>query len=853
MLENCQQSFVFNMEIGVQIRNFVAENQEPVKSNYLDELNDVQREAVLCTEGPVMIVAGAGSGKTRVLTYRIAHLLTKGVDPFNILALTFTNKAAKSMKERIGKIVSESEARNLWMGTFHSVFARILRAEANKLGYPTNFTIYDTEDSKGLIKDILKELGLDEKVYKPNLVYSRISAAKNNLIPPGAYSNNKSIMEEDRQSGKPKIADIYLKYSRRCFKSGAMDFDDLLFNTNVLLRDFPDLLYKYQNKFKYIMVDEYQDTNFSQYVIVKQLAARFENICVVGDDAQSIYAFRGANIQNILNFEKDYPDLHTFKLEQNYRSTQNIVKAANSIIAKNTEQIDKNVWTSNAEGERIILNKANTDNEEGQIVARTIFETKMNKQAHNKEFAILYRTNAQSRSMEEGLRKMNIPYRIYGGLSFYQRKEVKDLLAYFRLAINPNDEESLKRVINYPARGIGDTTIQKIITASADHDVSAWTVLENLGEFNLSLNAGTQAKINDFVTMIKSFSVMINTQNAYDLGMNIANSCGLLRELYTDKSPEGVSRYENVQELLNGLKEFSENGRPEIVLPEDADIVPEEIAAILPEPVKSAEPDLLSVLDDTETPEEGTEETLAADDAPVLKRLSDFMQDIALLTDSDKKNEEDGGDRISLMTIHAAKGLEFPYVFIVGLEENLFPSQMALNSRTELEEERRLFYVALTRAEKQAFMSYSTTRYRWGNLIACEPSRFIEEIEDQFIEFAPSAVQKSTAPRGFGISQKNRGSTGTSKESDDVYTAATAPIKKNLVKMNAAVRQEPAVAYDNSHLKTLEVGMDVRHERFGAGKVIAMEGTFPNNKATVDFGAVGKKQLLLKFAKLQIV
>jgi DNA helicase-2/ATP-dependent DNA helicase PcrA len=852
-LKNCQQSFASGIEFGYQILNFEAEIKKPVKSNYLDELNEVQREAVLCTEGPVMIVAGAGSGKTRVLTYRIAHLLNKGVDPFNILALTFTNKAAKSMKERIGKIVSESEARNLWMGTFHSVFARILRAEANKLGYPTNFTIYDTEDSKGLIKDILKELGLDEKVYKPNLVYSRISAAKNNLIPPGAYANNKSIMEEDRQSGKPKISDIYLKYSRRCFKAGAMDFDDLLFNTNVLLRDFGDLLYKYQDKFRYIMVDEYQDTNFSQYVIVKQLAARFENICVVGDDAQSIYAFRGANIQNILNFEKDYPDLHTFKLEQNYRSTQNIVKAANSIIAKNTEQIDKKVWTSNAEGDRILLMKANTDNEEGQIIARTIFETKMNKQAHNKEFAILYRTNAQSRSMEEGLRKMNIPYRIYGGLSFYQRKEVKDLLAYFRLSINPNDEEALKRVINYPARGIGDTTIQKIITASADHDVSAWTVVENIGDFNLSLNTGTQNKLNDFVTMIKSFTVMISTQNAYELGMNIANSCGLLRELYTDKSPEGVSRYENVQELLNGLKEFSENGRPEIVLPEDAGIIPEEIKPVAPEPSKPAELNLLSELETSEVTAEATNETDTANHVPAYKRLSDFMQDIALLTDSDKKNDEDGGDRISLMTIHSAKGLEFPYVFIVGLEENLFPSQMALNSRSELEEERRLFYVALTRAEKQAFMSYSTSRYRWGNLIACEPSRFIEEIEDQFIEFAPSAVQKSTAPRGFGISQKNRDSSGKSGEPDEIYTTATSPVKKNLVKMNAAVRQEPATAYDNSHLKALEVGMNVQHERFGAGQVIAMEGTFPNNKATVDFGTVGKKQLLLKFAKLLIV
>jgi DNA helicase-2/ATP-dependent DNA helicase PcrA len=818
-----------------------------VKTNYLEELNEVQREAVICTSGPVMIVAGAGSGKTRVLTYRIAHLINGGADPFNILALTFTNKAAREMKERIGKIVSQSEARNLWMGTFHSVFARILRAEATKLGYPSNFTIYDTDDSKGLIKDILKELGLDEKIYKPNLVYSRISSAKNNLIPALAYANNKSIIEEDRLSGKPKIAEVYAKYARRCFKAGAMDFDDLLFNTNVLLRDFPEVLYKYQDKFRYIMVDEYQDTNFSQYVIVKQLAARFENICVVGDDAQSIYSFRGANIQNILNFEKDYPDLKTFKLEQNYRSTQNIVKAANSIIAKNTEQIDKKVWTANGDGERIVLMRGNTDNEEGQIVARSIFETKMNKQAHNKEFAILYRTNAQSRAMEEALRKMNIPYRIYGGLSFYQRKEVKDLLAYFRLAINQNDEESLKRVINYPARGIGDTTIQKIILASADHDVSAWTVLENLSDFNLQMNSGTQNKISDFVTMIKSFAVMVTCQNAYELGMNIANSCGLLRELYTDKSPEGVSRYENVQELLNGLKEFADSGRKDIELTADPDVFPEDISNTASPAPLLEQPNLLSGLD-AETFDEKQGPNI-----PGEKRLSEFMQDIALLTDSDKQGNKENADQVSLMTIHSAKGLEFPYVYIVGLEENLFPSQMALNSRTELEEERRLFYVALTRAEKQAFMSFASTRYRWGNLIQCEPSRFIEEIEDQYIEFAPSAIRKSGPPAGFGLARKSApGSKATT--SDDVYTPATAPVKKNLVKLNAAVNQSSsgAAPYDNSHLKNLEVGMLVKHERFGTGKVIAMEGIFPGNKATVDFGPQGQKQLLLKFAKLSI-
>jgi DNA helicase-2/ATP-dependent DNA helicase PcrA len=833
-----------------------------VKSNYLDELNEIQRQAVECIDGPVMIVAGAGSGKTRVLTYRIAHLLNNGVDPFNILALTFTNKAAREMKERIGKIVNESDARNLWMGTFHSVFARILRAEAPKIGYPSNFTIYDTDDSKNLIKTILKELGLDDKIYKPNLVYSRISAAKNNLISAAAYNVDKAVADEDRQSGKPKMGQIYERYARRCFKAGAMDFDDLLFNTNILFRDSGNdkinfdpegaPLAKYQRKFKYIMVDEYQDTNFSQYVIIKQLAALFQNICVVGDDAQSIYSFRGANIQNILNFEKDYPDLKTFKLEQNYRSTQNIVNAANSIIARNKDQIEKKVWTSNAQGDRIVLMKGNSDNEEGQIVASSIFETKMNKQAANKAFAILYRTNAQSRAMEEALRKRNIPYRIYGGLSFYQRKEVKDLIAYFRLSINPNDEEALKRVINYPARGIGDTTIQKIMLAATDHDISMWTILDNMGDFNLEINTGTANRLNEFMVMIKSFTAMVPGQDAYELGMNIANSCGLLRELYTDKSPEGVSRYENVQELLNGLKEFSESGNNGIELPEDTEITLDD--PLLPPAPKAAadeEPNLLSELPDEESePDPKTD----SGKKRTVKRLNEFMQDIALLTDADNKKGDEHTDKVSLMTIHAAKGLEFPYVYIVGLEENLFPSQMALNSRTELEEERRLFYVALTRAEKQAFMSYATTRYRWGNLINCEPSRFIEEIENEFIEFSPSAMPGGSPRQGFGIRQRNHTEEGARpKPGEDVYTPATAPIRKNLVKINTAVKQSTGATYDNSHLKNLAIGMQVEHERFGTGVVSALEGDFPNNKATVEFDTVGQKQLLLKFAKLSIV
>ncbi len=799
-----------------------------MNDTYLDELNEVQRAAVECTEGPVMIVAGAGSGKTRVLTYRVAHLIRKGADPFNILALTFTNKAAREMKDRIAKIVTKSEARNLWMGTFHSVFARILRNEAERLGYPTNFTIYDTDDSKSLIKTILKEQGLDEKIYKPSLVLGRISAAKNNLISAQAYLQNSTVMEEDRMSGKPKLGIVYDLYHKRCFKAGAMDFDDLLFNTNVLLRDYPERLNYYQDKFRYIMVDEYQDTNFSQYVIVKQLAAKFQNICVVGDDAQSIYGFRGANIQNILSFERDYPDLKTFKLEQNYRSTQNIVNAANAIIKNNRDQLEKNVWTANTEGDRIQLMKAHTDNEEGQIVARCIFDTKMDKQAHNRDFAILYRTNAQSRAMEEALRKKGIQYRIYGGLSFYQRKEVKDLLAYYRLAINPHDEEAFKRVINYPARGIGDTSVEKMLIAARDNDVSLWTVCENLGPFGLAINSGTSQRITDFVTMIQSFRVMLPVQNAYDLGNQIASASGLLRELYSDKTPEGVSRYENVQELLNGLKEFS-----------DSDNIP---------PIELIENDPELQRLEVERQAQLMEETTGYEQP--LRTLDQFMQDIALLTDADVKETEEDKDRVSLMTIHAAKGLEFPYVFIVGVEENLFPNPLSLNSRADLEEERRLFYVALTRAEKRATVTYAATRYRWGNLTTCEPSRFIEEIDLKYIDYANSAARgelDTFNEPSFGL-KKPSGSKGAPAQPPG---ASGLPKKKNLVRASTATSAPPVL--DNTHLKSLEVGMTVKHERFGIGKVAQLEGAFPNTKATVVFELAGQKQLLLKFAKLEIV
>jgi len=771
-----------------------------ILKNYLEELNTVQRQAVECTEGPVMIIAGAGSGKTRVLTYRIAHLLHKGVDPFNILSLTFTNKAAREMKERIKQIVGGSESKNLWMGTFHSVFAKILRFEAEKLGYTSNFSIYDSDDSKSLIRDILKEQNLDDKIYKPAVVLNRISSAKNNLISAAAYLSNPQVQEEDRMAAKPKLGLIYDIYSKRCFKAGAMDFDDLLYKTNVLLRDFPEVLHKYQHKFKYIMVDEYQDTNFSQYVIVKQLAALNENICVVGDDAQSIYSFRGANIQNILNFEKDYPDLNTFKLEQNYRSTQTIVNAANNIIANNKEQIKKLTWTSNASGERIKILKALSDNEEGRQVANAIFETQMNQQCKNNDFAILYRTNAQSRAMEEALRKQNIPYRIYGGLSFYQRKEIKDILAYFRLAVNSHDEESLKRVINYPARGIGNTTIEKINIAAADNDVSLWTVFENLKDFKLDINTNTIARLDDFATLIKSFTTMLNTRNAYDLGHYIASESGILKDLYVDKTPEGVSRYENLQELLNGLKEFSEQDANE---------------------------------------SESDNEV----EANAKNTLNVFMEDVALYTDSDKKqDDEESRNRVALMTIHASKGLEFPYVFITGLEENLFPSQSALHNRSDLEEERRLFYVALTRAEKKVTLSHAATRYHWGKLNSCEPSRFIDELDEQYLEVADS---KKNNGQWKSFNANNSNNTIASK-----IVPKSTPAAKNLVKLSAVANTNN---FNNAHLKNLQIGMNVQHERFGMGKVTQIEGVFPNNKATVLFQNAGEKQLVLKFAKLTII
>lgn len=792
--------------------------------NYLQQLNESQRKAVECTEGPVMIIAGAGSGKTRVLTYRVAHLMKQGVDSFNILALTFTNKAAREMKQRINTLAGD-EARNLWMGTFHSVFAKVLRFEAPRLGYPPNFTIYDTDDSKNLIKAILRENGLDEKIYKPSLVLSRISSAKNNLMNYQSYLENVELINDDNLSGKPKLGLIFELYSKRCFKAGAMDFDDLLYNIYILLKNFPDELNKYQHKFKYVLVDEFQDTNYLQYVIVRKIAALNQNICVVGDDAQSIYAFRGANIQNILSFEKDYPDLHIFKLEQNYRSTKNIVSAANSVIINNRHQLRKEVWTNNDLGEKIKVLRALSDNEEGNIVANCIFSDKMNEQLHNKDFAILYRTNAQSRSMEEALRRMNIPYRIYGGLSFYARKEIKDLLAYFRLTINPNDEEALKRVINYPARKIGDASIDKLIVAADKNDKSIWEVMENIFNEHTGIASNTCEKILDFVSMIKSFGVMLKTNNAYDLASYIANTSGILRELYNDKTPEGLSHYENIQELLNGIKEFTESANYEsgTNLPVDISL--------------SEEPYQL--------PDQSINQSS--------KSLDLYMQDIALLTDAE--NKDDGNnDKVSLMTVHAAKGLEFKEVFVVGLEENLFPSQMSMLSRVDLEEERRLFYVAMTRAEKRLTLTYAASRYRWGTLTGCEPSRFLEEVHPDFIEFSNIFKKHSattTDETSWGSFDPDFSQSRLNKGRRNTFS------KKNFVPLNKVPKTKPVVNADDDFAaddpSQIVVGMDVQHQKFGTGKVINLEGNFPDNKATVFFQGHGNKQLLLKYAKLKIV
>lgn len=750
--------------------------------DYLECLNEAQKEGVLHTEGPCMIIAGAGSGKTRVLTYRIAHLIrAKDIDPFNILALTFTNKAAQEMRRRIETVVG-SEARNLWMGTFHSVFARILRAEAAKLGYPSNFTIYDTDDSKSLIKALVKEKGLDDKIYKPNVVLNRISAAKNRLISWKAYMQNPVFQADDQSQLKPEMGNLYRSYAQRCFKADAMDFDDLLFNTNVLFKDFPETLNKYQHRFHYVMVDEFQDTNLSQYLITKKLSAVRQNIAIVGDDAQSIYAFRGADIQNILNFEKDYPELRVIKLEQNYRSTKNIVHAANSVINRNRAQLHKNVWTENEEGDLIHLMKATSDNEEGKLVASSIFEEKVNNQYKNTDFAVLYRTNSQSRAIEEALRRVNISYKVIGGLSFYQRKEIKDLMGYLRFVVNQNDEQAVRRIINLPKRGIGPGTVEKLMVAAYDHDISLWEVLVNSKSF---LGSRGATAVHDFATKIRSFKIVVEKKDAYEAASHIAKESGLLKALYEDKTIEGLNRYENVQELLNAIKEF---------------------------------------VDD---PDENKKD----------KSLGAFLQEIALLTDADTEKETEL-EKVTLMTIHGAKGLEFKNIYIVGLEEDLFPSQMMLSSRADLEEERRLFYVAITRAQKKLFISYALTRYRYGRLKNCEPSRFIEEIDPAFIK-----VDRKWSSGQF---------TGPTTSSNYAKNLVSGVRRKPLKPLNGAVAHTVTKNFEPSDTSTLQVGMKVEHPKFGFGKVRAMDADGAQRKAKVQFENFGEKTLLLSFAKLKI-
>ena len=762
----------------------------------IETLNEAQQAPTLHKDGPLIVIAGAGSGKTRVLTHRIAYLMSQGVDSFSILALTFTNKAAREMKSRIGELVGESEAKNLWMGTFHSVFARILRSEADKLGFPYNFTIYDTQDSDRLIAAIIKEMGLDKDIYKYKQIRSRISAFKNSLITVKAYFNDPDLQEADAMSRRPEMGAIYKEYVERCFKAGAMDFDDLLLRTNELLNRYPEVLAKYQDRFRYILVDEYQDTNHSQYLIVRALSDRYQNICVVGDDAQSIYAFRGANINNILNFQKDYPDVSLYRLEQNYRSTKTIVNAANSIISHNKNKIDKEVWTSNDQGAPIQINRLATDAEEGRHVASNIFEHKMQEQRKNADFAILYRTNAQSRAMEDALRKRDIPYRIYGGLSFYQRKEIKDVLAYLRLVVNPKDEESLKRIINYPPRGIGQTTVDKLVVASKLHNLPLFETLDRAQELALPVNGGTLTKLTNFATLIKRFQIENEGLNAFEITDLITKKIGLVQELKKDATPEGVARIENIEELLNGIRDFTE-GQIEL--------------------------------------------------ADATGSLAEFLEDVALATDADKEDDPNS-DRVALMTIHLSKGLEFPFVYIVGLEEDLFPSAMSLNTRSELEEERRLFYVALTRAEERAFLSYTLSRYRWGKLIDAEPSRFIEEIDPKYVNHIKPKEDYSFKPL---INTSIFGEPSTEKRTvSEKENSISSPTPSKLKKLK---KLEPSANLPSKEMALdLKEGMEVEHTRFGSGKVMSIEGKGNDKKAAIEFKGFGTKNLLLRFAKLKI-
>ena len=781
--------------------------------DYISELNEQQREAVLHKDGPIMIVAGAGSGKTKVLTTRIAHLLAQGVDAFNILALTFTNKAAKEMKERVEKILGNGEARNLYIGTFHSVFARILRGEAHHLGYTRDFTIYDTDDAKSVLKTVINELNLDDKLYKPNVVYNRISSAKNSLVGPEEYANDYALQQEDMRSNRPAIAQIYTAYAARCMKNGAMDFDDLLVNMYKLLKNFPASLVKFQHKFKYIMIDEYQDTNAAQYEIIKLLGAAHENVCVVGDDAQSIYSFRGATIENILQFQKDYDDVKVVKLEQNYRSTQSILNVANEVIRNNKGQIPKNLWTSNAAGEKIRLVRLMTDNEEGKFVADTIQEQRLRNHYNNRDFAILYRTNAQSRAFEESLRRMAIPYTMYGGVSFYQRKEIKDFVAYLRVIVNPRDEEALKRIINYPTRGIGKTSIDRAVLAANEQNIYLWEVLERAAEFGYK--AGTLEAIENFVLMIRSFASMLTNKNAYEVAQHVGKQTNLVKELFSDKTTEGLARYENLQELLNSIKEFTE--------------MPDEDGVL-----------------ESET-----------------KSLGNYLQQITLLTDADEKDPN--ADTVKLMSIHAAKGLEFVCVFAAGLEEMLFPNAMAINTREELEEERRLFYVVITRAKEKLWITYANTRYRFGSLVQNEPSRFIDEIPSEYMDrsFAGGGVRNQgqgfAGSSGSAYDRMHGGGFGSAAQAERKYgppPGAKKDAKPSYVPPKPylkTIEHNPSPDFVASDTSALQVGQKVEHQKFGFGEITGMEGSEHNPIATVKFQYNGEKKIMLNYAKLRII
>lgn len=778
----------------------------------LSELNEQQQLAVKQVDGPIMVLAGAGSGKTRVLTYRIAYMLAKNVNPYRILALTFTNKAAAEMRARIVSLVGGDVAKAVTMGTFHSVFYRILRAEADKLGYSHNLTVYDTDDSKSLIKNIVKDMNLDPKVYAPNYVLNRISMAKSSLLSAKEYAENSDITSADSAAGKPLIHQIFERYNARLRNADAMDFDDLLYYMNVLLRDFPDMLYKYQNRYNYILVDEYQDTNFAQYLIVKKLSALNQNICVVGDDAQSIYGFRGADIQNILNFRRDYPAAQIYKLEKNYRSTQNIVNAANAIIKNNKDQMPKDVWTDNEEGAKITVIRSNSDNDEAFAVASAIFETKMNEHANNGQFAILYRTNVQSRTLEEALVKRNIPYKIFGGLSFYKRKEIKDILAYFRVTINHYDEESLRRIINYPMRGLGDTTISRIATTAQEQNAHFWDVVNEPQKYALPVSGAVMNKLVEFADMIKGFTAQLSTEDAYELGKQIAIKSGIAKVL--KENTDEKERVDHLEELLDSMKGFTEK-----------------------------------------EPESSIDERTGEMIENYFPSLDHFMESIALLSDDEENSAEEDADRVKLMTIHSAKGLEFDYVFITGLEENLFPSSMCANSRQEMEEERRLFYVALTRARKKVTLTCAQTRYRFGSLQFCEDSRFLEEIPDKYLNITQKASEGKGSFARSGGSEWGTRSSFKPIRSTSSHTSSTVT-QRPVFQQKPQVKTKTDVQLDQvGQLATndqVRPGVRVYHSKFGFGVVQAIEGSGSDTKAQVRFDTVGLKTLLLKFAKLII-